>query len=137
MSFFTGCSRVVARPRKQPIRVLSIAFLAYLCLGLHAEIASAKDRLVEHFPEAAKSGCMQCHGEIEPIREIGSEMLEQIMSRGTELGDPAGCVVCHNGDPTERSDKSLAHGGENFYADPGSPWINATTCKNIANTWSD
>ena len=71
---------------------------------------------------------MACHGEIEPIREIGSEMLNQIMQRGKALGDPAGCVVCHNGDPKERTDKAIAHGGENFFADPGSPWVNAETC---------
>lgn len=42
--------------------------------------------------------------------------------------DPAGCVVCHNGDPKERTDKAIAHGGENFFADPGSPWVNSETC---------
>lgn len=87
-----------------------------------------QDRLVDHFPEAARSGCIACHGGIEPIREIGSEMLHQIMTRGEAAGDPAGCVVCHNGDPTETKDKAIAHGGENFYSDPGSPWVNTETC---------
>lgn len=71
---------------------------------------------------------MACHGEIEPIREIGSEMLEQIMERGRRRGDPAGCVVCHNGNPQERHDVRIAHGGSDFYPDPGSPWVNADTC---------
>jgi hypothetical protein len=78
-----------------------------------------QQRLLDHFPQAASSGCMHCHTEIEPIREVGSEMLSQIMSRGEEIGDPAGCVVCHNGDATETDDKTIAHGGENFFADPG------------------
>ena len=93
-----------------------------------ASLGFAQQRLIDHFPQAAESGCMACHGEIEPIREIGSEMLNQIMQRGQAAGDPAGCIVCHNGDPTETKDKTLAHGGEDFYPDPGSPWINAETC---------
>ncbi|MEP0060741.1 MAG: cytochrome C, partial [Rhodopirellula bahusiensis] len=84
--------------------------------------------MLDHFPNAAKSGCMACHGEIEPIREIGSEMLNQIMARGEAMGDPAGCVVCHNGDPNETKDKEIAHGGDDFYPDPGSPWVNEETC---------
>lgn len=88
----------------------------------------AQERLIDHFPQAAESGCMACHADIEPIREIGSEMLTQIMSRGKAAGDPAGCIVCHNGDPTETEDKAKAHGGEDFYADPGSPWVNEHTC---------
>ncbi|TWT81866.1 hypothetical protein CA13_33200 [Planctomycetes bacterium CA13] len=89
---------------------------------------SGADRLVDHYPSAAESGCMKCHGEIEPIREVGSEMLSQIMALGDELGDPAGCVVCHNGDATETVDKEIAHGGEDFFPDPGSPWVNSETC---------
>ena len=27
--------------------------------------------------------------------------------------------------PNETKDKSIAHGGDDFYADPGSPWVNA------------
>ncbi|TWT52491.1 hypothetical protein Pla22_01150 [Rubripirellula amarantea] len=71
---------------------------------------------------------MACHADIELIREADSEMMKQIMVMGPTMGDPAGCVVCHNGDPTEREDKDKAHGGDNFYADPGSPWINENTC---------
>ena len=89
---------------------------------------AAQERLVDHFPKAKQSGCMACHGEIEPIREIGSEMLNQIMAQGEAAGDPAGCIICHNGDATETKDKAIAHGGEDFYPDPGSPWVNAQTC---------
>ena len=58
-------------------------------------------------------------------------MMQQIMKRGRELGDPAGCVVCHGGNPQETEDKVVAHGGEDsvgFYPAPGSPWINQHTC---------
>ena len=99
-----------------------------LLVAWHVPNAFGQERLVDHFPNASKSGCMACHGEIAPIREIGSEMLNQIMARGEERGDAAGCVVCHNGDPSETKDKKIAHGGENFFPDPGSPWINADTC---------
>ena len=88
-------------------------------------------RLIDHFPKAAKSGCMKCHSEMAPIREIGSEMLNQIMAKGESLGDPAGCIVCHNGDPNETENAEIAHGknqGSTFYPDPGSPWINEHTC---------
>ena len=88
----------------------------------------AADRVVDHFPEAAKSGCMACHGGIELIREPDSQMMEQIMELGPGLGDPAGCVVCHNGDPSETKDKAIAHGGDDFFRIPSSPWVNAKTC---------
>ena len=49
------------------------------------------------------------------------------MNWDSDQGDPAGCVVCHGGDP-EATEKEAAHGGEAFYPDPGSPWINEQTC---------
>lgn len=87
--------------------------------------------LTAHYPAAAESGCMACHAGIEMIREPGAKMLEQVMARGESLGDPAGCVVCHGGDASEREDKEAAHMGGpigGFYADPGSPWVNERTC---------
>jgi len=74
----------------------------------------------------AGSGCLQCHQGIEPIRQSGSQMMEEILDLGQVRGDPAGCVVCHKGDP-KATDKEIAHGGE-FYPDPGSPWVNQKTC---------
>lgn len=98
-----------------------------LLLPLWITAATAADRLVDHFPQAADSGCMKCHGEIELIRQADSPMMQQIMELGPSLNDPAGCVVCHGGDPTQTEDKHKAHGGD-FYADPGSPWVNEKTC---------
>jgi hypothetical protein len=66
--------------------------------------------------------------ELEVTTADGFEMLNQIMRLGKEQGDPAGCIVCHNGDPNETQDKLIAHGGDVFYADPGSPWVNGDTC---------
>jgi hypothetical protein len=106
---------------------LQRGILAYILVFAIPLPAIAQTRLIDHFPEAASSGCMACHGEIEPIREVGSEMLRQIMEKGSAAGDPAGCIVCHNGDATEKIHKAKAHGGE-FFADPGSPWINKKTC---------
>ena len=112
--------------------VLLVAVLIAACP------AGAADRLVERFPQAAASGCMKCHAGIELIREADSGMLRSIMERGEAIGDPAGCVVCHGGDP-KATDKAAAHaapGGPaedphaapGFYPDPGSPWINDKTC---------
>ncbi|MHC4595576.1 MAG: multiheme c-type cytochrome [Planctomycetota bacterium] len=78
---------------------------------------------------AESSGCLshQCHNGIEPIRDPNSEMMQQIFTQGQRLGDPAGCVVCHGGDP-EATTEEDAHKGKAFYADSGSPWINKFTC---------
>ena len=106
------------------MRTIVLTTIVYLT-GI--SISLAADLLLEHYPEAATSGCMHCHSGIELIREPGSKMLEQIMALGKEQGDVAGCIVCHGGDPTEREDKTKAHGGD-FYPAPGSPWINEKTC---------
>jgi len=75
----------------------------------------------------ATSGCMTCHEGIEPIREPESKMARQILALGADQRDPAGCVVCHGGDP-QASEKEEAHGTTAFYPAPGSPWVNEKTC---------
>ncbi len=105
--------------------------LSLLPLAVLIGAAASADPITDHFPEAANSGCMKCHAGIELIREPDSQMMQQIMNHGREIGDPAGCVVCHGGDPTETKDKVAAHGGEDsttFYPAPGSSWINQHTC---------
>lgn len=105
----------------------------WLAVGLFAAVVFLQvevglaDPIADLYPEAAKSGCMKCHAGIELIREPGSEMLHQIMQRGAELGDPAGCIVCHAGDPAA-TEKNAAHSDGHFFPDPGSPWINDQTC---------
>ncbi len=78
-------------------------------------------------PNPGEKGCLVCHKGIEPIREAGSQMLEEIRDQADSDTDPEGCCVCHGGDSTA-SDKAQAHGGDAFYPDPGSPWINENTC---------
>ncbi|UCG32812.1 MAG: hypothetical protein JSU68_14240 [Phycisphaerales bacterium] len=73
------------------------------------------------------SGCLACHEGIEPIREPESEMLRVINELGVTMGDPEGCIICHGGDAEARTEED-AHGGRFFYADPGSPWVNRSTC---------
>ena len=73
------------------------------------------------------SGCLTCHKGIEPIREPESKMMQRIFRKGKRQGDPAGCIVCHGGDP-KATTKDEAHKGEFFYSDPGSPWVNDTAC---------
>ncbi|MHC4697327.1 MAG: multiheme c-type cytochrome [Planctomycetota bacterium] len=78
-------------------------------------------------PGIEKSGCMACHKGIEWITHPDSGMMVRILAVGRARGDPAGCVVCHGGDPMATT-RDEAHQGTAFYADPGSPWINRSTC---------
>ena len=83
--------------------------------------------LVVLAPSARAAGCLACHAGIETIRDPDSEMMKAIIDKGLAAGDPAGCVVCHGGDP-QATEARRAHRGPNFYPDPGSPWINQQTC---------
>ena len=75
----------------------------------------------------SQSACLECHEGIAPIRPLESKMMRQILALGRSRDDPSGCTVCHGGDPSA-TDKLKAHGGNEFYPDPGSPWINEKTC---------
>ncbi len=65
-------------------------------------------------------------------------MMQLIKALSAGHGDPAGCVLCHGGDPTatsvekahEGSPKSLVDfkGPQTFYPDPGAMDINKFTC---------
>ncbi len=84
--------------------------------------------------QATGDGCLACHGGIEPIREEGSGMLAAIQGLGAGAGDPAGCTVCHGGDPQAATAEEAHQGApaglaaEEFYPDPGSLWIADKTC---------
>ncbi|MHC4795550.1 MAG: multiheme c-type cytochrome [Planctomycetota bacterium] len=78
-------------------------------------------------PEKEISGCMACHEGIEAIRESESLMMRQIVAAGRAKGDADGCVICHGGD-VKATTKEAAHSGNNFFAAPGSPWVNESTC---------
>ena len=104
------------------------AFVTFICAACVCGVGRLlADPITDHYPKAAESGCMKCHAGIELIRQPGSEMIEQIMQRGLELGDPAGCVVCHGGDASVTDDAQTAHGGD-FFPAPASSWVNEQTC---------
>lgn len=96
---------------------------------------------------AAENNCLKCHKGIESIRQPDSEMMKEIFHIAEKVGYPRNdCIVCHGGNP-EATTKEEAHKGtikpfiegiktkhgiikgpQNFYPDPGSPWINKYTC---------
>ncbi len=99
------------------------------------------------FVIAAENNCLKCHKGIENIRQPDSEMMKEIFHIAEKVGYPRNdCIVCHGGNP-EATTKEEAHKGtikpfiegiktehgiikgpQNFYPDPGSPWINKYTC---------
>ncbi len=84
----------------------------------------------------AADGCLSCHEGIERFSD--GPMMMAIEGMGAAHGDPAGCVICHGGDPAATTaDKAhagapqalaAAGGAEMFYPDPGSVWIADKTC---------
>lgn len=85
------------------------------------------------------NNCTTCHNGIEPMRELQSGMMQQILEVAENAGHTGNdCIVCHGGNPLS-THKDEAHKGsidffitgngpKNFYPDPGSPWINDNTC---------
>lgn len=90
-------------------------------------LAAAATAAVAWGSPAPTTGCLRCHRGLAAIRQPGSKMLAGIRTRGRAADDPAGCTVCHGGDP-QATGKAKAHGDRAFYPDPGSPWINSNTC---------
>lgn len=79
--------------------------------------------------------CLKCHQGIEPARPLQSDMMQQILAKGAELGDPNGCVVCHGGTPSETVNKERAHSGvpkgsrlQAFTPIPAALQVNENTC---------
>lgn len=86
------------------------------------------------FP-AENQYCLTCHQGIEPARPLASPMMEAILQQGAEMGDPNGCVVCHAGNPHEKTNKDSAHSGKptgsklaGFTPVPGALQVNDNTC---------
>jgi len=122
----------------KPLVLLLLAVALSIVIGLQAPGR-------EHSQPQAKaqngdSGCTtaSCHGGIEEIRDRSSGMMRAIFDLGRDVGDPAGCVVCHGGDPraatTEQAHRGAPatlgdrSGPDAFFPDPGSPWVNARSC---------
>ncbi len=94
-----------------------------------------------------QNNCLKCHQGIEPIRPYYSKMMKEIFKVAEKSGYPKNeCIVCHGGNP-EAKTKEKAHSGtvkafikgieedgrivkgpQDFYPDPGSPWVNQYTC---------
>jgi len=89
------------------------------------------------------SGCLSCHRGIESIRDAQSGMMTAIRAKGRGLDDPAGCIVCHGGNPgasTTTAAHAMGRAG-GFRPDPGSPWVNGKACgpchmKEVQTQWS-
>ncbi len=101
--------------------MLTVVIAVSVCFGAYLHAQDDQTAVDEG------TGCLKCHQGIEPIREVGSQMATEILEVGEAEGDPAGCIVCHGGDPSA-AEEEQAHGGDAFYPDPGSSWINENTC---------
>ncbi len=114
---------------------LSMLFSALLWGGMSLSQGAVPDRVA---PEvAAQKGCLSCHEGIEDIREKTSGMMAAISALGRAQGDPAGCTVCHGGNPQALTaaeahrgvgPKASPTGPKTFYPDPGSIWIADHSC---------
>lgn len=131
-SFYGGPNGSLGRASR-----LLIAGFFCLCLGIPHTVWIGD----------AAATCIDCHVGIEPIA-VG-EMAEQIHQIGKRHGDPAGCIVCHGGDPIANDDESAHRGApdllaategpNSFYPDPGNIWVADRTCgqchKGYAERW--
>jgi hypothetical protein len=96
---------------------IKVCLVCILSLFFTLQARSGENPLPEMDPEeypTPKVGCLAtggCHSGIEPIRSHNSGMALEIYTKGSMLGDPNGCVVCHGGNPKEEKDANLAHSG--------------------------
>ena len=98
----------------------------------HPQVTLASTQTVS----GSGKGCLSCHSGIERFSD--GVMMQAIEALGQAHGDPAGCVVCHGGNPTattaeeahEGTPETLiqANGPEMFYPDPGNVWIANKSC---------
>ena len=133
---------------KNPINLKGDAMKSLVCMlakiGLFVSILSFSSLFAaEHSkgmmtmdPVSSGDSCIKCHKGIESIRDQKSDMMQQIIAMGQGLGDTAGCVICHGGNPEDGTVKGAhksapaAHPGglAEFVRDPGSIWIADKTC---------
>ncbi|WP_420413649.1 multiheme c-type cytochrome [Roseibium sp.] len=114
------------------MRNLLIAIGVLLCGSAFAQEVPEKVDLAV----AQEKGCLSCHEGIEKF--TGGVMMETIEAMGPDLGDPAGCVVCHGGNPQGLTaedahkgtvqDLADAGGPHTFYPDPGALPIAEKAC---------
>lgn len=117
----------------QIIKLLLIFSLSNI-IFTHQTIATETKATEAGYP-APGQGCLNCHRGIEPIKDHGSLMMQQIYAMSGGMGDPNGCVVCHGGNPAETTDKKVAHAGApaggligHFVPSPGAFAVMDKTC---------
>ena len=116
-------------------RIAKIAFLTAM-LSVFAYGAEHSKGNADMAAVEGGDSCIKCHKGIESIRDTKSDMMQQIIAMGQGLGDTAGCVVCHGGNPEDGTvsgahkgaPKGHAGGLADFVRDPGSIWIADKTC---------
>jgi len=89
---------------------------------------------IHKYPDE-NNNCLACHQGIEPVRDYNSKMMQDIFARGTQLGDPNGCIICHGGNPNETKNQEKAHSGSpkgniitDFTPVPSALQVNDKTC---------
>jgi len=117
-------------------RIAKIAFFTAILSTLSFGAVEHSKGKVEMAAVEGGDSCIKCHKGIESIRDEKSNMMQQILAMGQGLGDTAGCVVCHGGNPEDgtvagaHKGAPAAHAGglSEFVRDPGSIWIADKTC---------
>ena len=117
-------------------RIAKIAFFAVMFSTLAFGAVEHSKGKVEMAAVEGGDSCIKCHKGIESIRDEKSEMMQQIVAMSESLGDTAGCVLCHGGNPEDgtiagaHKGAPAAHAGglSEFVRDPGSIWIADKTC---------
>ncbi|HJU54305.1 MAG TPA: hypothetical protein VJ715_07035 [Pyrinomonadaceae bacterium] len=69
-----------------------------------ARVSSSAKSVPQNAPAPFQEGCLNCHGQIEPMHETKSGKLEE----GKD-GQKLSCTFCHGGNPAERTNKEVAH----------------------------
>eukprot|EP01029_Cantina_marsupialis_P003533 TRINITY_DN134235_c0_g1_i1.p1 TRINITY_DN134235_c0_g1~~TRINITY_DN134235_c0_g1_i1.p1 ORF type:complete len:790 (+),score=199.21 TRINITY_DN134235_c0_g1_i1:136-2505(+) len=118
--------------------ILKIAKIVFLLFAFSAFAYGAEHTKGKVEMAAVEGGdsCIKCHTGIESIRDTKSDMMQQIIAMGQGLGDTAGCVICHGGNPEDGTvsgahkgaPKAHAGGLAEFVRDPGSIWVADKTC---------
>ncbi len=117
-------------------KIAQVAIFTTFIFGMSLQAGEHSKGTVEMQSVAGGDSCIKCHKGIESIRDEKSDMMTQIVAMGEGIGDTAGCVVCHGGNPEDGTVKGAhmgapaAHPGglADFVRDPGSIWIADKTC---------
>ena len=118
------------------LKIAKIALFTLILSGSALFGATHSANTAEMKSVEGGDSCIKCHKGIESIRDKDSDMMKQIVAMSEGLGDTAGCVVCHGGNPEKGSVEEahkgapIGHAGglDTFVRDPGSMWVADKTC---------